>query len=187
MLPRLAAVEPSPGRMQLVTLPGGAWLLRDEAKSPLETVDACLDVLDQVPVPRRLVVMGRIDGAQGGQATQYQALGCRIGRMASRVLFYDSDDGASFRTGLRQGGLAPENFNHCMQDIGKVIKILQKEVRSGDVVLIKGSSRQRLERVALALMGQKVRCDLPQCHAHAMYCAQCSLLSKGWQGRPPIT
>ena len=45
--------------MQPVALPNGACLLRDENKSALETIDAALDVLAQIPA-RRIVVLGEI-------------------------------------------------------------------------------------------------------------------------------
>jgi len=187
MLPELEALEPTPGRMQLVTLPSGAWLLRDEFKSPRETIDACLDLLGQLPVSRRMVVMGKISEVQGNIRPQYRVLGLKIGSLASRVLFYGDNNFTSFKAGLRQGGLKGDNVTYCKQDICQVIAILQKETKPGDLVLIKGRGSQRLERASLALMGREVKCDLSECYAHGMDCADCPRLSKGWQGLPRIT
>src|SRR5918994_4147698 len=59
-------MPPRPGRLQLLPLPGGAWLLRDDYKSQGETIDAALDVLAEVP-GRRIVVIGSVSEPLGSQ------------------------------------------------------------------------------------------------------------------------
>jgi hypothetical protein len=57
-----------------------------------------------------------------------------------------------------------------------------EDLGTGDVVLIKGRDTQRLDRVALALMGRAVRCDIAFCNAMPMRCASCPMLERGWDG-----
>jgi len=52
----------------------------------------------------------------------------------------------------------------------------------GDVVLIKGRDRQRLDRVAFALAGRQVRCNVDPCTANPIRCATCPMLERGWDG-----
>jgi len=56
VLPALEGLEPTPGRLQPVALHNGAFLLRDDFKSAQETIEAALDVLENIPAPRRIVV-----------------------------------------------------------------------------------------------------------------------------------
>ncbi len=187
MLPALEALEPLPGRMQPVRLPSGAWLLRDDYKSPRETIETCLDFLAQVPAERRIVVMGNISEVQGKSRPQYRALGLKTGSFASRVLFYGDGNYSSFKSGLRLGGMDMEGFTFCHRDIGRVIDILRQEARPGDLILLKGRGNQRLQRAALALMGRQVRCDMKECYAHKFTCDKCPRLSRGWRGLPRKT
>jgi hypothetical protein len=53
----------------------------------------------------------------------------------------------------------------------------------GDVVLIKGRSTQRLDRVSLSLLGRPVRCNISLCQAH-LSCGECPMLERGWDGLP---
>ena len=52
-LAALEAMPPTSGRLQTVPLPNGAFMLRDDFKSSLETVDSALDLLAEIPAQRR--------------------------------------------------------------------------------------------------------------------------------------
>ncbi|MCJ7644857.1 MAG: hypothetical protein MUP28_10315 [Candidatus Aminicenantes bacterium] len=60
ILERLKRVGPAPGRMQPVRLMSGAFLLRDESKSTMETVAAALRTLGEIRASRRIAVIGEI-------------------------------------------------------------------------------------------------------------------------------
>jgi len=53
-------VEPTPGRMQTMALPNGAFALRDDFKSTDDSFSAALDTFAQIPASRHLVVFGEI-------------------------------------------------------------------------------------------------------------------------------
>jgi len=61
------------------------------------------------------------------------------------------------------------------------VEALKDDLRAGDVVLIKGRDTQRLARVAFALMGRQVRCELKSCDAK-VECEPCPMLERGWLG-----
>jgi UDP-N-acetylmuramyl pentapeptide synthase len=82
-LERLSTLGPTPRRLSPARLPSGAWLLRDEYKSSLETVDNALDVLADLPVDgRRIVVMGEISEPPGSQGPIYRRIGERVAEIA---------------------------------------------------------------------------------------------------------
>jgi len=65
----------------------------------------------------------------------------------------------------------------------KAAELLRKELRPGDVVLIKGRDTQCLSRITLALTGRKVRCDIDFCDTRAVYCETCPILERGYEGQ----
>jgi hypothetical protein len=71
-------------------------------------------------------------------------------------------------------------FTHSWR-LEAAVQLLERELQAGDVVLIKGRTNQRLERVALALQGRQVGCTITACPAHsAQECASCPMLGRGW-------
>ena len=62
----------------------------------------------------------------------------------------------------------------------EAIEMLREGLGPEDVVLIKGRDTQRLDRVALALMGRAVRCDISFCNVR-LRCEHCPMLERGWK------
>jgi UDP-N-acetylmuramoyl-tripeptide--D-alanyl-D-alanine ligase len=151
MLGRLAELAPANARLQPVTLPGGAVLLRDDAKAGEETVDAALDVLEAIPARRRMVVFGGLDEPGPSHRTRYRRIGKRIGGMAARAIVIDFGESVrSLRAGLKNGGL-PADAVHVVRDASQASAWLS-DLGEGDVVLIKGRRAQRMKALVLALL-----------------------------------
>jgi UDP-N-acetylmuramoyl-tripeptide--D-alanyl-D-alanine ligase len=156
-------------------------LLRDEFKAPEETIDAALDVLQEVPAGRRIVVLGDVDEPTSPQRPVYRRLGQRVGRCATRVVFVTrSEHLSSSKAGAREGGLPPEAIT-SVRSVREAVDAL-RDLGTGDVVLIKGRHTQRLQRIALALSGRVVRCDLHYCNARLTECSRCPMLGRAWTG-----
>jgi 2-polyprenyl-3-methyl-5-hydroxy-6-metoxy-1,4-benzoquinol methylase len=62
-----------------------------------------------------------------------------------------------------------------------VLPLLQANIGEGSVVLLKGRYGQRFERLALALQGVDVKCNLDFCEATNLPCSCCAMLKKGWK------
>lgn len=182
---RLMALEPTPGRMQIVALPGGAYVLRDEYKSGLETIDRALEAFATIPARRRIILLGEITEPPSPQHPQYVALGQRVAPIVDRaIIIGKKTDG--YRTGLKRGGLAAD----CIVDAGRswrrAFAALAGTLERGDVVLLKGRHDERLERVALALAGRTVGCDLVVCNTPLGRCDTCAMLERGWGRWEPV-
>ncbi len=172
----LAGLVPRPGRLRLLSLPQGAWLIDDTHKGNLETVEAALDLLEEIPA-RRLVVMGEIHEPPGSLGPLLRALGARLAAIADRVVTLGSRKSwTSLRAGARRVGLSPEVFLHAGHDWRNAAEMVGREIRPGDVVLVKGRDRQRLMRLSLALSGRKVRCVLADCTRPVPGCHACPRL-----------
>ena len=180
--PTLAALErleAEAGRMQPVALPNGACLLRDEHKSALETIDAALGVLAQVPA-RRIVVLGEISEPPRPQGPHYRRLGARLAAIASRVVVVGSTKSFKRYAGRAADAGLPRTAVVHAKGVRQAAEILRALVREGDVVLLKGRAGQRLERIVLMLQGRTVGCEIPVCSAPDIRCEQCPMVERGW-------
>ena len=175
----IEAMPPAPGRMQPVPLPGGGWLLRDDFKSGLETVDRALDVLAEIPARRKVVVLGDVSEPPGKQRPVYRRLGERVAEVADRG-YFAGNRARALASGARAAGAPASSFRACGTRVRDAIDSLEGLPSAGDVILVKGRVTQRLERVALALMGRRVRCNIKICPAINLPCERCTMLERGW-------
>ena len=175
-VPRLASFSPAPGRLAPRPLANGAVLLCDAFKSGIETIHASLDVLAEIPAPRKIVVLGPITEPPGPQGPLYRELGRRIAEISQLALFVGSY--REYRGGVRQAGMPKQACFDAGHGITGAVEFLRRELRPGDVVLIKGRRRQRLERIALALEGRAVRCRLVACLVQSIHCDSCPMLER---------
>jgi UDP-N-acetylmuramoyl-tripeptide--D-alanyl-D-alanine ligase len=185
-LSALATLPPTPGRLQPVALPGGAHLLRDDFKSPAETIETALDVLAEIPAARRLVVLGAVSEPRGSQRALYREIGMRLGRIATRAVLVGFDDVRSYRPGTRAAGMPADAVIDVGPSVHRAAAAIAADLRPGDVVLVKGRDTQRLERVGLLLAGHSVRCERVECHIRLVRCEQCPLLDRAPRG-PAVT
>jgi UDP-N-acetylmuramoyl-tripeptide--D-alanyl-D-alanine ligase len=174
--------EPMPGRMQPLPLANGAWLIRDDAKSAAETIESALETFADVPARRRVVVLGDISEPMGSQRQVYRRIGGLAARTASEVIIIAGRKAyQAYRAGGRQ--VLGDAFDPLDAEkmVSQVVRHLSGRLEPGDVVLVKGRDTQRLERIALGLLGRKVGCDLDFCNTRMFRCDQCPMLERGWR------
>lgn len=92
----------------------------------------------------------------------------------------------SYTAGATRAGLARSALREGSHSVLQAAEILRKELQPGDVLLIKGRTKQHLERIAPLPKGHNVRCDIGLCRIKATACAQCSMLEGGWAGTLPL-
>ncbi|MEY2453590.1 MAG: UDP-N-acetylmuramoyl-tripeptide--D-alanyl-D-alanine ligase [Acidimicrobiaceae bacterium] len=187
-LVQLQRLPPTRNRLELQQLPNGAFVLYDHYKSALETVDAALDVLEEVPARRKIVVLGDVEEPPGRTIEEvgamYDRLGARVAAIATQATFVHIDTEGPRPTYVASA--QAHGLHHpAMVEVNNVFDALSampSDLGDGDVVLVKGSAQQRFHRLALALSGRTVRCALVYCHAH-VECAHCPMLERGWDDR----
>jgi UDP-N-acetylmuramyl pentapeptide synthase len=176
----VSALEPTPGRMMPVVLPGGAVVLRDDFKGSLETFHAALDVLAALPARRRIAVLGEMSESPPREYAVYRELGARVAAVAERAVFIGRKF-RRYRPGAVGGGLAEDRVVRA-RDVHEAIALLRQDLGPGDVVLLKGRWQQRLARIAFALAGREVRCRADPCPFRRMLCDLCPLLERPFGG-----
>jgi UDP-N-acetylmuramyl pentapeptide synthase len=186
MIPALEKMGPTRSRMEAIPLANGAWLIRDEYKSALETIDAALEVFAHIPARRRIAVLGEVAEPVGSQGVLYRTLGANVAKAVRRAIFIGmGKTWRSFASGARGAGLARGAIPHAGQSVLEALEGL-RDIGPGDVVLVKGRDTQRLARISLALQGRAVRCDIPRCHA-PVDCDDCPMLERGWNDARVVT
>jgi UDP-N-acetylmuramoyl-tripeptide--D-alanyl-D-alanine ligase len=181
VIPALEGMPPTSGRLEPIRLENGVLVLRDENKSPLETIEVALDVLSATPAQRRVVVLGDVEQPPGSKGAIYRRIGERIAKIASCAILVGGHSYSGYTSGLKRGGMPQEKILYAGQNASNAAKLLSEELKPGDVVLIKGRGTQRLGRVVLSLMGRTVRCDIDFCKAEVR-CERCPMLERGWDG-----
>lgn len=186
---RLAALAPTPGRLSVHQTSNGVWLLRDDFKSALETVHSAIDVLEGVGSGRRIVVMGEVSEPPGSQGPIYREVGARLAKVADHVIFVGGKKTVQPSiTGARRAGMSEAQLTNAGRDWQSAARELGARVKPGDVVLLKGRDTQRLDRIALKLLGRDVRCTRVHCDlngfsANGERCAVCPALEVGFDDR----
>jgi UDP-N-acetylmuramoyl-tripeptide--D-alanyl-D-alanine ligase len=183
---RLAGLAPTPGRLQPVELPNGVMLLRDDFKSPVETIEAALDVLEQIPARRRIVLLGDISEPPSPQHATYRRIGERVGRLAAHFLVAGAMM-RDYRAGARVGGMDAARVVPAGDTPAAMAAKLASLLEPGDVVLVKGRDTEQLARVSLILQGRRVRCEIRSCHLRTVSCETCPMLERGWGTHRVIT
>ncbi len=173
VLERIARFEALPGRFQPVSLPSGATLIRDEFKSAPETIYAALDALLEVPARRRIVVLGDVSEPPGGMGHVYREIGARVVQVADLAVLVTRES-RRYASGARKVR-EPDSFIAAGPRFEGAVRILEGLLGPGDVVLLKGRDTQKLERIALTLMGGDVKCRIRMCRL-SIRCDACSRL-----------
>jgi UDP-N-acetylmuramyl pentapeptide synthase len=180
VIPTLEGMPPTSGRLEPIRLENGTFILRDDYKSSLETIYSALDAFSEIPAKRRIVVLGGVSEPPGSQGPIYWQIGERIAKIASYAIFIGGNY-QRYAAGAARGGLRRDALIDAERSVLKAVEALRGHLRPGDVVLIKGRDTERLDRVALLLMGRTVRCDIDFCRAKVR-CERCPMLERGWDG-----
>ena len=179
VLRNLQHLEPTPNRLQPLPHSSGAWILLDAYKAAEETIETALDVLEALSAERRIVVIGDVEEPRGSQGPLYRALGLRISEVADRVVFVGGKTNFNrLKVGTAAGGLPRERLWNVRGNPLEAARLLEEELRPGDVVLIKGRCTQHLARIAHSLSGREVGCLIRTC-PHRYDCLSCPQLRRG--------
>jgi UDP-N-acetylmuramoyl-tripeptide--D-alanyl-D-alanine ligase len=184
-LERLSELPPTTERMEPLTLANGAAAVLDSLKGSLESFHTALTTLGEIEAPRRIAVLGEIEGVPGKRGPAYRDLGRRAAESAHVLVTVSAND-SRYSSGAKRAGMEAESIIRSAHHAREALADLRALVRPGDVVLIKGRGSQRLGRLGLALAGRDVRCWIDPCTASCIRCVDCPMLERGWADVPFI-
>ena len=162
-------VPPYPGRMQVVRLPSGAVVIRDEFKASQHTIAAAFDELRKASARRKFLIF--CDEAESPLSPRVR-LG-RIGRKAADLADYVIFIGDKAHHGTRGAQEAGHRKEQALAfaDYSEAAEFLRPILGPGDVVLLKAGRNNQLPRLFYSLLGE-VRCTIPVC-TKRMVCDDC--------------
>jgi UDP-N-acetylmuramyl pentapeptide synthase len=168
----VAAVPPTPGRMSPVETPGGAVFVRDDRKASLPSVEPALEFLRAARAARRIAVIGTLSDYPGQMEKRYVRVARAALEAADLVLFVGRNAHGAMRAARGPGGERLRAFS----TLREVHDVLGRELRPGDLVLLKGSQgADHLQRLALEHV-RRVGCWRTAC-GRRMACERCRLLA----------
>jgi len=145
----LAAHAGVKGRMQPIPLQGDVLLIDDSYNANPQSLEAALRELATGPAcaeGRQIAVIGDMGelGAQTGPA--HRAAGTLAAKLGIDELYSVGSQAATVAEGARAAGLGDEHV-HAEASWESVAAALEKRIRPGDRVLVKGSRSMRMERI----------------------------------------
>lgn len=165
----IAQMPPYPGRMQVVRLPGGAVVIRDEYKGSPHTVQAAFAELRKARAARKFLVFCDLSESRLSPRRRLEMIGREAARVADYVIFIG--EGAPHGVnGARKAGLA-EARTLAFGTYVEAARHLRPMLEHGDVVLLKADRNQQLPRLLYSLVGE-VRCTIATCKRR-MVCDDC--------------
>ncbi len=143
----LAAFRPFSGRMEMIRLHNGAFLLDDSYNAnPASVREALLTLKDLKAHHNGYVFLGDMLELGEEADEMHRKIGMLIATIGVNTLFLQGDFSAITATGAAEGGLSPQNI-FFLSDKEKGITYLKEHLKKGDWILVKGSRRMKMEKI----------------------------------------
>jgi UDP-N-acetylmuramoyl-tripeptide--D-alanyl-D-alanine ligase len=164
----LAAFRPFSGRMEIMRLHNGTFLLDDSYNANPASVREALMTLKDLKIHHNgYVFLGDMLelGEEAGE--MHRKIGMLIATIGVNALFLQGDFSEITAAGAAEGGLSPENI-FFLSDKEKGIDYLREHLKKGDWILVKGSRGMKMERIAAQICddfgGDKINGDNKTIH-----------------------
>ena len=143
----LEAFSPVGGRMEMIKLQNGAYVIDDSYNAnPASVREALMTLKDLKNHHSGYVFLG--DMLELGDAAEemHRRIGMLLGTIGVNAVFLQGEYSAITAAAAQDGGLPRENI-FIMRDSKEGIAYLKKYMKKGDWVLVKGSRRMKMEMI----------------------------------------
>lgn len=156
---RLPAFTPQAGRMRPIPGIKGCLLLDDSYNAAPASMRAALRVLagfSPVEGARRIAVLGKMAELGRYSEEEHQLLGKRVAEAKADILVTVGEPARDIRRAAVASGFPEEHAEHfdTSEEAGRWLDF---HVKTGDVILVKGSQSARMEKVVKDLMAEPMR------------------------------
>src|SRR3989338_3874207 len=160
LVAQLPDILPQPGRMH--PLPGikGALILDDTYNAAPASMRAALDVLREfspMESARRIAVLGKMAELGPYSEEQHREIGKKAASIAD-MLVTVGEEARDIRRGAIEAGMTEEKMQHFNTPV-EAGRFLDREIKKGDIVAVKGSQSARMEKVVKDVMAQPERSE----------------------------
>ena len=174
----LSQVTPYSGRMQPERLPNGAVLLRDEHNGSIDSFEKAIEVLRTAKAERRILVMADCSDFRKKPRDRQKYFGRVASQVAEMAVFIGDRSTYAVRAAV-EAGMDRSSVHSCFT-LEDAADLLRRQLRNGDLVLLRGRALDHLTRIYFRLLGD-VACTRPSCRKTCL-CDVCEEL--GFQPRP---
>lgn len=165
----LRDVSPHTARMDPVQLPSGVVMVRDDYSSTLTASEAALQFLREARAGRRVFVLTDISDSGSNRRSRLRWLAGAVSGWLDLLVLVGDEQRYGVRKAI-EAGMTPGQA-HGFDDLRAAAEFLRAELRSGDLVLLKGRSTDHAARLFFAQCGT-VECWRDYCRK-TMLCDMC--------------
>jgi UDP-N-acetylmuramoyl-tripeptide--D-alanyl-D-alanine ligase len=143
----LTMFEAVSGRMEIIRLKNGAYLINDAYNAnPASVREALLTLKDLKNAHNAFVFLG--DMLELGEAARemHRRVGMLLATIGVTAVFLQGDFADVTAAGALAGGLSDEQI-FFLRDVEESIAHLKRQWRKGDWILVKGSRRMKMDRI----------------------------------------
>lgn len=146
---------PPAGRMRLIKGIKNTLIIDDSYNASPTPVLAALDALEQFQNARKVAALGDMTELGDYTKTAHEQVGKKVGKIVDQ-LFLVGERSKIIAQAAKEVGLKDENiFQFDNADSAKVF--IQNKLKTGDIVLVKGSQAMRMEKIVEEIMAEPQR------------------------------
>ncbi|MBP7341291.1 MAG: UDP-N-acetylmuramoyl-L-alanyl-D-glutamate--2,6-diaminopimelate ligase [Smithellaceae bacterium] len=150
----LALFTPVSGRMEIVRLQNGAYIINDAYNAnPASVREALLTLKDLKNGHNAYVFLGDMLELGDAAPEMHRKVGLLLATIGVAAVFLQGDFASVTAEGARVNGL-DEGRIFLLKDDEEALAFLKKALRKGDWVLVKGSRRMKMDRIAARLIAE---------------------------------
>lgn len=147
----LTSFLPVAGRMEIIALQNGAYLINDAYNAnPASVREALLTLKDLKSAHNAFVFLGDMLELGESAPEMHRQIGLLLAEIGVAAVFLQGDFAEMTAAGAVEGGLSGDRIIY-LREIEEAVRDLKKRLGSGDWILVKGSRGMRMDRVVLKI------------------------------------
>jgi UDP-N-acetylmuramyl pentapeptide synthase len=166
--------------MQLLSLSNGAMMIRDDFKGGIDTMEPAFRFLRTATNQRRWLVISGFEETSLSPSNRMLRIARNIRENTDCVLFVGDHASVGYERAIREG--MPADCVFQAFGVREAAEILRRELRSHDLILLKGLGGHHLARIYFALEEERlgsVKCWRSTCEKKII-CDICPYLHGRW-------
>ena len=150
----LSAFLPVGGRMEMIKLQNGAYLIDDSYNAnPASVREALMTLKDLKSNHNGYVFLGDMLELGDAALEMHRRIGTLLGTIGVNAVFLQGEYGATIAAAAMEGGMSQEKI-FIMEDSNEGILFLKRYLKKGDWVLVKGSRRMKMETIVAQICAE---------------------------------
>ena len=172
---RVASFQPVFGRCTVHKIENGPTFILDTVKAPNDSIQLTLDILRGCTAPRRRVIIGQISDYTGYRDAKYRNAYRGAREVADQVMFIGDN---AHRSKASAEDIKSKRFME-FHDVEKLSAHIKATAIPGEIILVKGTRTQHLDRLMLDWQ-TSVACWPLKCRQR-IGCTKCGLYEKSYE------